>query len=144
METTAALKIFIVDDDLFSLSLYEQHLKNLGIEDVTGFSNGTDCLDQLILQPDLIFLDHNMDIMNGVEVLRRIKRFNPNIQVVFISGQEDVATAVNSLKYGAFDYIVKGGDDLEKIGRVLQKYTEVKALLPRPGKGLFKKIFSKF
>lgn len=142
METINSLKIFLVDDDLFSLSLFEQHLKNQGVEDITTFNNGVDCLNCLTQEPDVIFLDHTMEILNGVEVLRKIKRFNPNIQVVFISGQEDVATAVNSLKYGAFDYIVKGNNDLPRIVTVLQKIVEVKALLQRQQKGVFKKLFS--
>lgn len=142
METINSLKIFLVDDDLFSLGLYEQHLKNQGVEDITTFDNGTACLNCLTQQPDVIFLDHSMDILNGVEVLRKIKRFNPNIQVVFISGQEDVTTAVNSLKYGAFDYIVKGIEDVKRIDAVLQKIIEVKSLLKQQQKGIFKKLFS--
>ncbi|MBL0132502.1 MAG: response regulator [Chitinophagaceae bacterium] len=142
METAAHLKIFVVDDDLFSLNMYQQHLSNLGFENVKTFDNGTACLLCLTEQPDIIFLDHGMDILNGVEVLKKIKRFNPDIYVVFISGQADVLTAVNSLKFGAFDYIKKGEDDLRMIEKVMEKIQEIMVLMQKKKKGLLKKLFT--
>ena len=142
MELTTSLKIFVVDDDKLCLNIYEQHLLNLGYTDVETFDNGTSCLNNLIRQPEVIFLDHGMDILNGIEVLKKIKRFDPDIYVVFISGQEDIETAVNSLKYGAFDYIVKGAHEAKRIKQVLDKINEVRELLKKRDKGLLKKIFS--
>jgi len=140
MELNHALKIFIVDDDLFTLALYQQQLTNLGYQDITVHENGASCLNDLVLQPDVIFLDHGMDGMNGVEVLKKIKRFNPDAYVVFISGQDDVQTAVNSLKYGAFDYIVKGDSDVIRIEKVLEKIQAVQSMLKKSKKGLLRKI----
>lgn len=142
METLQSFKIFLVDDDVFSLSLYEQQIRNIGYQDVTTFDNGTACLNSLTQQPDVIFLDHGMDILNGLEVLKKIKRFNPNIFVVFVSGQEDIETAVNSLKYGAFDYIVKGQNEIRKIGSVMEKIQAFRELMPRKEKNFLQKIFS--
>ncbi len=126
MESNTSVKIFLVDDDLFSLSMYEQHLRNLGYTNINCFSSGNDCVNALVLQPDIIFLDHDMEGMNGVETLRKIKRFSTNIFVVFVSGQEKIAAAVNSLKYGAFDYIMKGHDEKGLMEGVLQKIFKVR------------------
>jgi polysaccharide export outer membrane protein len=143
METQTQLNIFIVDDDPFSLSIYEQHLINLAYGPVQAFESGTACLSALTQTPaDIIFLDHGMEILNGIDVLKKIKRINPDIYVVFISGQDDIQTAINSLKYGAFDYIVKGDDDLKRIDTVLKKIVTVKELLKRRSKSLLKSIFS--
>jgi polysaccharide export outer membrane protein len=142
METANSLKIFLVDDDQFSLGIYEQYIRNLGYTDLQTFDNGTSCLNKLTGQPDVIFLDHGMDILNGIEVLKKVKRFNPNIFVVFVSGQEDIQTAVNSLKYGAFDYIVKGQNDKERFQKVLNKILEVRELLNKKEKSFLQKIFS--
>ena len=142
METNTELKIFVVDDDPFSLTMYEHHLRNLGYTNVTAFENGTACLNNLTKQPDLIFLDHQMEILNGVDVLKKIKRFNPNTFVVFISAQDDVQTAVNSLKYGAFDYIIKGDNDTVKMEKVLEKLHEVMDMMKKKKKGFLKGIFS--
>lgn len=48
-------------------------LKNHQYEDVTSFSSGEECLDELYQNPDIIFLDHNMEDLNGFEVLNKIK-----------------------------------------------------------------------
>jgi DNA-binding NtrC family response regulator len=115
------LKIFIVDDDIFCLTLYEQLLRNLGYTDVTPFTSGDDCLDRLQNQPGLVFLDYNMEGLNGIEVLKRIKAFNPAIIVYIISGQENNEIAVAASKHGALDYIVKSSLSPDKIATVMDK-----------------------
>jgi polysaccharide export outer membrane protein len=135
-------KLFIVDDDALTANLYAQHLKNLGYDDVQLFDNGQDCLNALIEEPTIILLDHQMENLSGMEVLQKVKRFDPNIYVVFISGQEDIATAVDALKYGAFDYIIKGQNDLNAIEKVLIKIKNVNEMLNRKDPGFFRKIIS--
>src|ERR1700744_3863486 len=125
MQTTR-FNIFLVDDDSFCLNVYGQHLSQLGHRQVSIFQNGAECLNHLTQNPDIIFLDHGMDLLTGIEVLKKIKRFNPDIYVVFLSGQENIETAVNALKYGAFDYIVKGEMELENITKVLAKITNIR------------------
>lgn len=78
-------KIFMVDDNPFSLHLYQQHLMNLGYTDIMIFDNRIACLNSLSEQPDVIFLNHGMDVLIGVEVLKKIKPVDPEIHVVFIS-----------------------------------------------------------
>jgi len=113
--------IFVVDDDVFIAELYKQYLTNLGYKQSQIFNSGQDCLDNIIKNPKIIFIDYQMDSMNGFELLKKIKRFNPNIYVVMISGQADMDVAVESLKYGAFDYIAKSGDTLRKIEKVIKR-----------------------
>jgi DNA-binding NtrC family response regulator len=142
MESKNGLSIFLVDDDSFCRVLYEQHLINLGYTQIRMFSDGQSCLNALTDQPDVIFLDYRMEPLDGLEVLRKIKRFNPDIYLVVISSQEDMQVAVNALKYGAFDYIIKGENDLERIVTVLKKIQDVMALLrQRPG-GRLQKLLS--
>ncbi|MFT5167648.1 MAG: DNA-binding NtrC family response regulator [Saprospiraceae bacterium] len=142
MELIKKYKIFLVDDDLFCLNMYEQHIKNLGYEDITLFQNGTDCLNNLIEYPNIIFLDHKMDTLNGFEVLKKIKRFDPNINVVMVSGQDDLQIALNALKYGAFDYIVKGDQENEKIESVIKRIEDLNKEINRSKPSIFKKILS--
>ncbi|UFH54884.1 response regulator [Spirosoma sp. KNUC1025] len=145
MEATESLSIFIVDDDPFCRSFYEQHIRNLGYDQITIFSDGQECLNQLTAQPDVILLDYSMEPLNGLDVLRKIKRFNPDIYLVIVSGQEELQVAVNALKYGAFDYIIKGNNDLAKIEAVLKKIQEVMALLQQQqAQNRWKKLFSRF
>lgn len=135
-------KLFVVDDDPMIANMYEQHLYNLGYENVSLFDNGQDCINQLILEPQVIFLDYQMDYLNGLDVLKKIKRFNPDIYVVVISAQEEMEVAINSLKYGAFDYIIKGKSDLTKIEEVLTRIKEMKQQLNYREPGPFRKFLS--
>ena len=124
-------KIFIVDDDSYFSNLYKQHLLNIEYTDVHCFDNGRDCLKNLIQQPDIIFLDYNMDDLNGFEVLKKIKRYDPNVFIVMISAQEEISIAVNSLKYGSFDYIIKNNSICDSIDTVIEKIIMVKEELKR-------------
>lgn len=142
MEANNTFKVFLVDDDAFCLNVYHQHLSKLGYNHVSLFENGSDCLNRLTENPDIIFLDHGMGDLTGIEVLKKIKRFNPDIYVVFLSGQEHIETAVSALKYGAFDYIVKGDMDLDNITKVLAKIAEIRELLRKNNPGAFRKFFS--
>jgi polysaccharide biosynthesis/export protein len=131
MPPPSQLKIHLVDDDIFSAALYGRHIKDLGYEQVTLFRDGVQCLAWLDKAPDVIFLDHHMEPWNGIEVLKRIKRNSPHVHVVLLSGQQDVKTAVDALKYGAFDYVIKGAGDVERITAVLQKIHQFRAAITR-------------
>jgi DNA-binding NtrC family response regulator len=137
-------KIFIVDDDSYFSNLYKQHLLNSEYTDVHCFDNGRDCLKNLSLQPDIIFLDYNMDDMNGFEVLKKIKRYDPNVFIVMISAQEEISIAVNSLKYGSFDYIIKNNSICDSIDTVIEKIIMVKEELKKANPTFIQKILSKF
>jgi DNA-binding NtrC family response regulator len=121
MATYPDLKIFIVDDDIFCLTLYEQFLRNLGYTNVKSFNAGDDCLAELKEQPELIFLDYNMEGLNGIEVLKKIKAFNPDIMVYIITGQESSMVAVEAIRSGAMDYIVKTSLSPDKMALVMEK-----------------------
>ncbi len=136
-------KIFVVDDDTFYLTLFKQQLINIGCEDISIFESGTDLLNSIQENPDVVFLDYRMDDFTGEEVLNKIKRYNPDIFVVVVSGQEGIQTAVNMLKQGAFDYLQKGEDELKKIKDVLQKIGEVKDFMERNKPNLIKRFFKK-
>ncbi|HAY3552820.1 response regulator [Elizabethkingia meningoseptica] len=136
------LKFFIVDDDKFCATVYEQYLKNNHYEDITSFNNGEECLDELHQKPDIIFLDHNMEELNGFEVLKKIKRYNPNIYVIMVSAQENIDTAVNALKYGAFDYLMKDANVCEKMTQTIKKILKIKEEMSQNKLKNFRKFFS--
>jgi len=137
-------KIFLVDDDPFFLNIAEQYLNNIGVNDIQSFTNGSDCLSSLDEKPDIIFLDYNMDTLSGIDVLKKIKRFDPNIYVVIISAQEEIKPAVDMLKYGAFDYIQKNTIDQDKLKAILSKIDDMQALLKAKSPSFIKNIFKVF
>lgn len=136
--------LFIVDDDLFSLNVYQERLKNAGYHALEVFENGTDCLNHLPKKPWAIFLDHNMHDISGFEVLKKIKRNDPNIHVIVVSAQEDMKTAIDALKYGAFDYIIKTGEETTNMINALKRIEHLQEELKRLKPSLLQRILSIF
>lgn len=144
MKSKPQFKFFIVDDDIFCANIYEQYLLNQDFTDVTHFSNGNDCLDNLDLNPDIIFLDYDMGDLSGFEVLKKIKHQNPNIYVVMVSGQENIVIAVDALKHGAFDYVVKDNAVCEKLTNIIDKIHHVKIALNKSNPNIAKRLLNIF
>ena len=137
-------KIFLVDDDPFCRQLMEHAIRDLGFGNIQAFDNGAACLDALIEEPDIVFLDQMMGSVSGTDALKAIKRFNPDIYVVLVSGQQQVQVAVDSLKYGAFDYVVKDEQLTSRLATVLAKVKQVQELLAsrQKAKPRFLSLFS--
>jgi len=120
--------VFLVDDDPFCRQLYEYNLKKLGIKDLYVFENGEDCLNSLVLEPDLILLDHYMKPLSGLDVLLEIKNYNPDIFVVMISGQEEILLPLVAMESGAFDYIVKNDITEKRLYEIIEKILSIRQL----------------
>lgn len=149
MKDKDALFISIIDEDPFCRTLYQQHLHNLGYKNVELYRDGQECLDGLPKLsntdiPDIIFLDYCLEKNNGLEVLKKIKRFNPDIYLVFLTVEVDRQIAADALKLGAFDYIIKGENDFGKISQVLRKILAVMALLKQGPTDPLSKLLTMF
>ncbi|MEO6231977.1 MAG: response regulator [Ferruginibacter sp.] len=128
MKAKQDYKIFVLDGDMFSLNIYEQHLINLGYSDISIFHDVIEFYDSLTLHPDIVFLDHGINFANGVDILKKIKNFNPDIYVVFIAEGDDVQLVISSLKHGAFDFIVRGENDVMTMESVIARILRVKKM----------------
>lgn len=131
------MKIFVVDDDIFCLTLYEQFLRNLGYSDMTSFNAGDECLHKIKEGPALVFMDYNMEGMNGIEVLKKIKAINPRIMVYIISGQENSQVAKEAMQHGALDYVVKSSLSPDKMGVIMQRVEQLYTPSQNTGKKSF-------
>lgn len=130
MKTQSNLLVFIVEDDIFYQEMVKNELKNSKHENIEVFTNGKDCINNLNKMPDIIMLDYNLDdSMNGIEVLKKIKSFNPNIQVIMFSAQEKLDVAINSMKYGAYDYIIKNEVAMRRVSQMVEKICNLNGLL---------------
>ena len=101
------LKIYLVEDDLFFGENLKYHLKLNPDYDILLFQTAKECLNNLHQKPDIICLDFGLPDMKGDVLLKKIRETNNQIPIIIISGQEDIEVAVNFLKLGARDYIVK-------------------------------------
>jgi two-component system OmpR family response regulator len=123
--------VFVVDDDIVFLTMLEEELKKfLPNAKVLSFKSGEACLENIQLNPFLILLDYNLagedrDSINGIRTLKEIKKLSPDTEVLMLSGIDDLKVVVSCMKYGAFDYIIKGENALSsvrsKIGHVVRK-----------------------
>jgi DNA-binding NtrC family response regulator len=127
-------KVFIVDDDELVLKSYARALQNKGFEDIETFESGVDCIRSLHKQPFIVLLDYQMDKLNGFEVLMKIRRYNPKVYVIMLSAQKNVQNAVDTLKYGAFDYIIKSNEDVDLIFKAFERIDLIERdyLVPKP------------
>lgn len=108
-------KIFVVEDDDWYNRLLVHHLSLNPDYQVISFTNGKDCIDNLNKEPDIVTLDYRLPDMKGLDVLKKIKEVNEDIQVILISEQNEIEVVVELLKYGAYDYIVKSKDIRERL-----------------------------
>lgn len=143
MDTKTNLRIFLVDDDPVYRSIYAHYLKTLGYSDINQFTDGQQCVNNLTMSPDIILLDHEMEPMNGMDTLKKIKRFDPNIFVIYLSGQGQLEVAINALKYGAFDYVIKGSvNERQRVTEVLNKILDVRERMANKSSGKWNRLFS--
>jgi two-component system, NtrC family, response regulator AtoC len=121
-------KIFIVEDDSLYGKLLTHNLSKNPDFDVHIFENGKDCLKNLNQKPDVVSIDYHLPDMNGEELLAKIKSFNPEIPVIIVSGQDEISVALELLKKGAYDYLIKDEGTKELLWNSVLKIKENKKL----------------
>ncbi|NWG03390.1 MAG: sigma-54-dependent Fis family transcriptional regulator [Syntrophaceae bacterium] len=100
-------KILVIDDEPILRDSLEVALRTSGYEAIVA-RTGEEGLEQYKNEnPDLILLDHWLPGINGDEVLRRIREKDPEIPIIIMTAQGSIEMAVNSMKMGAFDFLVK-------------------------------------
>jgi len=116
-------RILIVDDEPLNLDLLSQELADLG-HVTENAASGADALKKMRgFDPELIFLDYQMPGMNGIEVLREIRKQDKNLPVIIITAYGTIERAVEAIKTGADDFITKPFDP-EHLAVVVKKALE--------------------
>ncbi len=107
MPTDSAGNIFVVDDDRFVLESVTTLLTEYGFS-VRAFSSGHDAIKRFIMEPvDLVLTDINMPVMDGLELLEKIRFLDRETPVVLMTAYADLDVAVKAIQKGAFDFIIK-------------------------------------
>ncbi|MFL5764057.1 MAG: response regulator [Bacteroidia bacterium] len=104
------LNLYIVDDNVSMVTALKQYLQSRfgnGLK-ISTFSSGESCIQRVNKDTDIVILDYYMDGKNGIETLKSIKEINPATEVIMLSSNEDIGTAIESYREGAAEYIVKG------------------------------------
>jgi len=122
------LRVFIVDDDAIYTEMLRHYLLLNPDFEVSVFSTGKDLLKSLYQKPSVILLDYNLPDVSGLEIIRKMKLTNPDVPVIIISGQKDVNTAIQILKEGAYDYLVKDAETKDRLWILLKNIKDRLAL----------------
>ena len=138
----SAMTLLLVDDEERFLSTSKILLEKRGITTITS-SSGQDALNVLEdRRVDVVILDVKMPGMDGVQVLREIKRRFPLIEVIMLTGHASVESAVEGLKLGAFDYVMKPCDVPDLVEKARDACERKRAMEEKIRKARVDKIIS--
>ena len=117
--------IVLVDDEQAELDAYRFLLESMGVERITAIRDSRQVLAALAAIPaPIVFLDLNMPHLSGQELLAAIKEELPQVPVIICTANSEVESAVECLKLGAHDYLVKP-ISLNTFGSALRNALEI-------------------
>ena len=122
--------IFLVDDEPIQNEMLKDYLSERFLYDIRVYDNGEDALQHMHLEPEIMVLDYHLEgkkngAKNGVEILKEIKDRYPSTEVIMLSGQDKIEVAVDSIKYGAYDYVVKGETAFSRMENAMNNVSEL-------------------
>ncbi|MBI5248576.1 MAG: response regulator [Desulfomonile tiedjei] len=113
-----SVKVLLVDDEEQFVDVLSQRLQGRGFQVSTAF-NGDDAISFIEEHDaDVVILDVLMPGRNGIETLREIKRVRPITEVIMLTGHGTVETAIQGMKLGAYDYLMKPTDTTELVEKI--------------------------
>src|SRR5438552_468870 len=136
------LHVLVVDDDRILAETIAESLARVGYDCTiaTGGADGAHKVEQEDF--DVILTDLKMSDMDGLTLLRKVKQESPDAEVVLITGHGDAKSAVEAMKQGAADYLIKPVD-LVELRTIVDKAAE-RLLLARANRELRRQIDERF
>lgn len=121
----AIASVLLVDDEVPFVETMTKRLTKRDLDVSTAF-NGQEALDKLEKSRsiEVVILDVKMPGMDGLETLKKIRKKYPLVQVVMLTGHATVESAIDGMKFGAFDYLMKPCDMdilISKVGEAAKK-----------------------
>jgi DNA-binding NtrC family response regulator len=121
--------IFLVDDDNMQLQMIKDYLDERFEMKLYEYTTGEDAIANMHLNPEIVILDYhlmsiNKTAENGVEILKKMKELCPTTNVIMLSGQDKIAVAVECMKNGAYDYVVKSESAFMRIENIFNNIGE--------------------
>lgn len=140
MKNFKKYNILVVDDDVPLNAMICKYLEKQGFINIKGYYSGEELLDDITkVKYPIIIQDYDLPGINGVEILKKVKSTNPEAEFIFLSGQSSIEVAVDAVKYGAFDYIIKDNFAKENVITKIRNLIKIKQLIN--DKSIFKISF---
>jgi signal transduction histidine kinase/FixJ family two-component response regulator len=113
-------RILVVDDEPAVAEVFHDYLTLMGRHEIEVRHSGRDAIEAFsTFQPEVVLTDLNLDReMSGLELMRRLKEQDPDVPVIVVTGQVTIASAIEALRDGAYDYITKPCD-LDELGQLM-------------------------
>lgn len=141
------ISVLLVEDDRLSLMVYSEFLKKIVARVYTAMS-GNEGLDTFMqMRPEIIITDIMMPGMDGLEMIRQIKKIDQQVKVIMISGHSDIDYFIRSIDLGVDGYLLKPIDNVrlenkiselgeniqlsKKVAETEKKFQDFAALLPQ-------------
>ena len=120
--------VMLVDDETPFVETMTKRLKKRNLVVISAFS-GQEALEKLgkNRNTDVVILDVKMPGMDGIETLQQIKKLFPLIEVIMLTGHATVESAIDGMKQGAFDYLMKPCD-IEQLMHKVEEATRKKQI----------------
>lgn len=117
------IRVLLVDDEEEFVETLAERLEVRGLDVATALS-GAEALERIQEREiDLVILDVQMPGLDGVEALRQIKQRKPLIEVIMLTGHGTVQTAIDGMKLGAFDFLLKPTETEELVEKIRRAYS---------------------
>ena len=118
------IKILLVDDERGFVDVISKRMSKRNIE-VTQAYSGTEALQALRREDfDVTVLDLKMEDMDGIEILKILKKMAPDLPVIMLTGHGSEEEARDGIRFGAFDYLTKPCDFEELIVKIKEAYQQ--------------------
>src|SRR5882724_3117099 len=100
-------KILVVDDDADIRRAFRRNLEGTELS-IAEASDGPSAIHQVAaVQPDLVVMDVRMGTTNGLDTLKKLRELNPKLMIIMMTAYGTTQTAIEAMKLGAYDYVLK-------------------------------------
>ncbi len=116
------IKVLLVDDEEEFVEILAERLEFRGFSVSTAF-NGDDAVSRLKEhEPDVVILDVLMPGKDGIQTLKEIKQISPLVEVIMLTGHATVGTAIEGMKLGAYNYLIKPSETEDLVAKIMKAY----------------------
>lgn len=126
--------LYIIDDDPVQTEMIKDYVSERYVFQLKTYEDGESAMSDIESnKPEIIILDYHLSssnpkAKNGIEILKDIKRVSPTTKVIMFSGQDNINIALESMRNGAYDYIIKGETAFNKIETTINRLGEIHKL----------------
>lgn len=119
------IRVLIADDDPFVSELLSEILQSEGCAVQTA-GDGCEAYNKFLADPDInvIISDMNMPCMNGLQLTRKLREENIDVPIIILTGDTEIASAIEAIKGGANDYILKDENIQDTVTPSVKKVLE--------------------